>query len=413
MRVLWLALVALVACLVPGASARAQEFFPDGDDYLNYDPQSGPTGRIYVGDASGGSPCHYRYDLPPGKTVTDVELDEEGAEVGITNGEGRVVWIDLGDFESVDAQGQPCDPGGSGEPRISAYAALPPVLVSNDADSFALRGRWAVVVGSNSPTPVSLVDRVANAEVDTFAASAVGTFAAIADDGVTVLALLDGNLFDTSVVRKLVIEPGGSLQDTGLAFPLSRANSTIKKTFAVPGARIGLAITVEFGSEPAARIESFGLDDMQAIDAVQIGGLNDISAAVSPSGHAVYARSNDDVQGWTLDPVTGALGDAPFLSVSGISQAFIPPAFGNALGITRDGARLVVSEPAAFPTPEVPTPRVSYLDATTGARLGFLSLATMVTPTLIATAPEPGGALACASALAGLALLRRRRRRPS
>jgi hypothetical protein len=397
-------LAAALLAVVPALAAQGQ-FFPDGEDVLNYDPESGPTGRIYVGDGSGKSPCHYRYDLPAGKSVSDVEIgsDDDDPVVRYSNGEDEIVTVRIEDFEKVTADGEPCPEGDAARlAREAVFAQAGPIPVSNDADSFDVTsdGRFAVVAGANSATPVALVDLEAGAEVDAFAFDGIASFVAACDDGESVLVVLDG-----TQVRRLTIGVGGTLDDTGESFAVEGATTAILKVFAVPGSRLGLALVLQFSGGSGARLESFAVPGLQALDATALGGSSDLSAAVAPAGDRVYVRSNDDIEGFTLEPLTGALGDAPFLPISGVSQPFIPPNYGNALGITRDGTRLVASEPAYTPTPEVPTPRVTFFDATTGERVGILEGPDFVRPRLVdvRTVPEPVASTLAWAALAALA----------
>jgi hypothetical protein len=66
-------LVALAALALP---ARGQFFFPDGTDAPHYVPNvpGTPNGRFYVGEFTGDAKCHFRYDVPPGKTVRKNEV---------------------------------------------------------------------------------------------------------------------------------------------------------------------------------------------------------------------------------------------------------------------------------------------------------------------------------------------------
>lgn len=274
-------------------------------------------------------------------------------------------------------------------------------------------GRFAVVVGSNSPTPISLVDLDSGAEVDDVEIDAIGTFATACDGDRSVLVLLNGNQLDVGSVRRFTIQ-GASLVDTGEAFVPDRSNHTIVKVFAVPGSQVGLALTITFGGPTTPRLESFAIPGMQPLDAVQIGGLNNLSAVVSNAGDAVFVRSNDDIEGFTLDPATGALGAAPFSEIHGVVPAFVPHNFGNELGIDPDGTKLIASEPVETPTVEVPTPRITIFDAATGARLNVLDGPTLVKPTLLAVAhpaPEPAP-LALAAASFAARWRRRQARQP-
>ncbi|HVK59610.1 MAG TPA: hypothetical protein VM735_12575, partial [Candidatus Kapabacteria bacterium] len=181
-----------------------QYFFPDGSDFITVDRDGGPTGtgRIYVGDHGlFGDPCHYRINLPAGKSVHKAaiyHLNVKGIEyagVGFVNGSGTKILIPKSRFEVVDKDGNPCPSGDRFLRRAADEPELIEIDVSNDADSFDIScdGRYAVVVGANSATPVSLVDMQSQVEIDKVAFDAIGTFVATCDDGESVLVLLNGN----------------------------------------------------------------------------------------------------------------------------------------------------------------------------------------------------------------------------
>jgi hypothetical protein len=88
--------------------------------------------------------------------------------------------------------------------------------VSNaaDAQDVTCDGRFAVVVGSGTGTPVSLVDLEAGAEVDTFPYAGLGRAVAACDDGQSVLVVLDSNAGDASVIKRLTVGAAGALADT-------------------------------------------------------------------------------------------------------------------------------------------------------------------------------------------------------
>src|SRR5262249_52559039 len=132
----------------------------------------------------------------------------------------------------------------------------------------------------------------------------------------------------------------------------------------------------------APQVVTFSIPGLQILDSINSGGD---SAAVSCTGDQVWVRNNSQIKGYTLDPVTGALGDTPFLTISNVGQTDpFTYNFGNALAISRDGTRLIATEGTGFPNSPA-TPRTTFFDTTTGARLGFFDAFGGGSPTLVST----------------------------
>ena len=265
------------------------------------------------------------------------------------------------------------------------------IPVSNTADSFATTcdGQFAVVVGGG-PAPVSLVDLAAGREVDTLPFSGRGNFVATCDDRESVLVLINDPGNERNSVRRLKIV-NAKLVDTGERLDVPGAESArfFRKVYAAPGSKVGVALGFY-----APRLTTFSIPGLQVLDTSPEIRDAESSAVVSCAGDRIFLRLNSfvggiprgHIHGFTLDPATGAIGDTPFLTTD---VAYTPQAsttFGDGLAISRDGTRLIVPESAVGPSAP-PTPRTSFLDATTGARVGFFDAfgAEGVYPTLVAT----------------------------
>jgi len=397
LRFLPLLITALMAWI---PMAQGQLVFPDGDDVVTVDPDAGPTGngRIYVGDHSlFPDPCHYRTNLPPGKVIRAAVIGKEDGvpAVGIANGQGALSLIPLSDFEKVDKNGNPCTNSASAQIATAAVSSqATSIPVSNDADAVGLScdSRFAVVVGANSATPVCLVDLVAHQEVDTYAYDGIGRNVAVCDDGSVLVALNSAPVLTNSVLRRLTIAQPGQFNDPGEELTLG-PNVEIRKVFSVPGSKTCVALTTEStDTNTVSRLVSLSIPGLQVLDSVPLSGLIGHVAAVSCAGDKVYVRSGkggpqpDFIEGFTYDPVTGAIGDAASVTITNVSFA-TTSIFEHALAISRDGTRLIASETAVIPTPEVPAPQVTIFDATTGARLGKLEGPEFVSPGTVATVP--------------------------
>ncbi len=298
------------------------------------------------------------------------------------NREGFTTYIPAGSFSYVDAEGNDCNEG-SQSAKAAPVAPPAPVQipVSNSADSLTIScdGRFAIVVGHRQePTsvPVSLVDLAALVEVDTILLPGAGIFAAACDDGESVLITSNDASNETTSVRRLKIA-GAKLVDTGeiVRIPGDEPNRIFNKVYAVPGSKVGVALGFR-----GAGLTTFSIPGLKVLDTTPaIHGFG--SAAVSCAGDKVFVRYSrtrpggifyDEIDGYSLDPITGALGDTPFLTFDVAYHAQASDTFGDTLALSRDGTRLIVSEIAVDGSPvSPPTSRVSFFDTTTGERDGF------------------------------------------
>jgi hypothetical protein len=390
-------MILICACAV----ARGQIFFPDGKDHITVDRNAGPdgNGRIYVGDHSIPllSPCHYRLDLEPSTHVARVGISDIAGLpfVFYQDGRGVIHAVSQGAFEKVDSQGNPCEElQAARKDRRPQAPKGASILVSNAADQLDITcdARFAVVVGSSDEgKPVSLVDLQASEEVDTFSDPRNGINVATCDDGESVLVTLGGDIPIVSVVRRFTISQAGTINDTGETLTLDNGGD-INRVFAVPGSQVGIAITREDGAPQFSRLISFSIPGLNFLDSVTLTGQIGNAAAVSCDGTKVYVRSgnrgpaSDVIEGFALDPVTGALNHTPILTINDVSFVNLT-LFDNPLGVSHDATLLIASEPAIIPTPEVPAPQVTYFDAVTGARTGIFEDPDWTNPASISTVP--------------------------
>ena len=383
----------LVSLAVMPFPASGDFFFPNGRDGYIID---GETITVVDIKITNSSPCKFVFKIPPGKKVLDFDLwplsalSVDDAVAVLANGEGALRVVTKRAFSPpVDENGNPCNLAAlaaSATPVAAGAEAPISIPISNDADSLAITcdGRFAVVVGANSATPISLVDFVARAEVDKFAAESNATYATTFDDGESVVVVLNiPPPNDSNRLRRLKIV-NGKLVDTGedLLAGTVGTNRLFKKVFPVVGSKIGVALML--GSAPG--LVTFSVPGLQVLSSINAFGD---SAAVSCAGDKVYVRKysvrdGGQINGYTLDPLTGALGATPFLTITVGQTDFFVSNFGNALAISRDGTRLIVPEGTGFPN-SPPTPRVTFFDTTTGARLGFFDAFGGGSPTLVST----------------------------
>jgi hypothetical protein len=381
--------------------ASGQIVFPQGEDHITVDLNAGPqgNGRIYIGDHDlfgGPAPCHYRLDLMPSTHVSDVKIITLGGLPVVMYQEGKetLVLKSILDFDKVDSNGNRC-PEVALKRRVMPTRNWPEgmdISVSNAADALDVTcdAHFAVVVGSSDQQkPVSLVDLQAGSEVDTFSDTRNGINVATCDDGESVLVTLGGDIPVVSVIKRFTISQSGTINDTGETLMLENGGD-INRVFAVPGSQVGVGITREDGQPQFARLISFSIPGLNLLDSVTLTGQIGNAAAVSCDGTKVFVRSgnrgpaNDIIEGFALDPITGAFNHTPILTINDVSFVNLT-VFDNPLGVSHDATLLIASEPAIIPTPEVPAPQVTYFDATTGARIGVFEDPDWVNPASIST----------------------------
>lgn len=406
MKTMWRSTFAL--CLLALApTVYGQLFFPGGTDVYLTRKNNG-NNEVLVVDGSHRDTSYFKIVDPKGKNgevaflksvsaLAQTEGSENPYLLAVASGGTEVGDFNPSEYGHFDALGNPIV-----TPQAVAASPQPLVVkVSNDADSLAVTpdGFYSVVVGANSSTPVSLVDLVAKKEVFKFAAESNVTHVATFDDGES--AVIVANIPPANATNRLrrlrIVEPG-KLVDTGeslTALSVRTAGSDsyrFKKVFAVPGSQVGVAIA-EFGNP---HIVTFSIPGLQVLDKRDSPAGD--SAAVNSTGDRLYVRgysvaNGGFVTGITLDPVTGALGASPVVSFPVGQSSDFATNFGNALEVSPDGAQIIVTEGTGFPNSPA-TPRLTYFNATTGAREDFLELPGTSSPTLVSTLPSAARALA-------------------
>jgi hypothetical protein len=251
------------------------------------------------------------------------------------------------------------------------------IPTSNDADSVAVScdGRFAVVAGSTyfsqTNTPVSLVDLNAHKEVATVAyPDRLGYFAAIGDDGQTVVASLQDQTGGGAppTVRRLMLDgKNGTLNDAGVELMFD-SNDFLTKVVIAPGSHIGVALVEHFQSGTTDLV-SFSLSDLTIQDSVTLFGAIGSAVVFNCTGDKVYARSGsqaldpDVIEGFDFDPLTGMIGNTAFVTINDIA-IFYGARYGDPLAISPDGALLMAAEQNE--DGRLPEPRTSLFDAVTG-----------------------------------------------
>jgi hypothetical protein len=125
------------------------------------------------------------------------------------------------------------------------------------------------------------------------------------------------------LVYKLTIDAAGQLTDTGERFDHYSYNPN--NAYGAPGSLSGVVCIRQTSNE----LESFLLDGMTGVNRVSLSGYYNISAAFSPDGTRVYARTaygsssygDAAVSGFNFDPTTGTIGSELFSPISSGSKS--------------------------------------------------------------------------------------------
>ena len=377
-RAIRVAAALLLLVVTPLASAQFKLL---DDPWVSYDAN---RHAIRVGDLFDAGTICYRYDqLPQGKTVKThrivFRLDPVytiRAYVLVTFSDRTFIEISEGSFDKV-----PCVAAAA----LAAKSDVATIAIDNDADAFdaSCDGRWAVVVGANSATPVALVDLAAATQVATVPyAGKLARAAAVGDDNSSVLVVIDNPTnTDASAIRRLTIGAAGTLVDAGEELFLG--SEYVIKVRVAPGSRIGVALTAAVPS----RLVSFTIPGLRVVGSVTLGGSIGSGLDISPAGDRIYARSGrrgvvpDVVEGFGFDSATGAIGQVPLTVVSNVA-AFSGVAYQDPLAISADGTVLVMTEEDVG---QPPAGRVGVYSATTGAFVRALPQDAGARPLVVST----------------------------
>ena len=353
---LWRCVLLIIVALVGVEDvARGGFFFQGGEDHLVVDNSNN---TLYVGNSE-ETDCYYRVEVKALKSVTSAQLGwwykrgkPKKPGVYLAFGEGTALFYCKSNFEKVDMFGNPCS-GESSALDSPTFAGTDKqgntIAVSNDGDVLDITcdGRFAIVVGANSETPVSLVDLASQKEVDTFAYDGLARSVAACDDGQSVLVVFGSNDGTNSELKRLTITETGTLTDTGEALTPG-SDESIRRVCAVPGSKSGVAIVSNNSYPYSARLVSFAIPGLQTLDSATLANRLDIAVAVSCAGDKVYVRSGsggsspDVIEGFSYDPETGEISDTPSVTITNVSFVNLT-VYENPLAVTTDGARVLAS----------------------------------------------------------------------
>jgi hypothetical protein len=274
-----------------------------------------------------------------GGTAGDCAISPDG-RLGFATDFNYRVWV-------IDLASTP--------PQLAA--GTNPISISNPGEDVALTadGRFLVVCDGYSVAPVSVVDVGARAQVTTFnfTCNAVDVCA----DGSVLVAS-----WDTSQVRRFVIDATGHLTDTGesliTGYPMN--------VYCSPDAHSGI-VMAGFGTS----IRSFRIPGMAPVSERTLSQSDHgNSGAMASDGTRFYARTFvGTVAAFDYDQATGVLGAAPIFTRS------VGPVTGyygvEQMALDHRGEQLYVPDPY----------RLGVFDPASGAALPELAVSQLPTPT--------------------------------
>jgi hypothetical protein len=365
------AALALVAASMFDAYAQA----PTPEIAVFVDKSQGTNGAIIVHDPTQPFAPYRRYIVPADSGYPE-SLEFIGKSlIGYTLN-GKVTAVSIGSMELVT-------PPGPSRAQAMSLASIKSttVRVPNDADAFAVTcdGKFALVVGfSDAGTPVALVDLTAATQVAKLPyANQLARDAATGDDGSTGLVVLDNaTSSNASTIARLIIGPGGTLSDSGGRLPFGSSDYVLKVRVA-PGSHTGVAL-VNSSTGGRARLVSFAVPGLASSGSVTLAGRFGNAIAFDGTGRKIYARSGaqasvpDVIEVFDFDPTTGTLGQAASLTIGNVS-GFTGSGFDNPMDVTADGQLIIAAEEDA--RGELPAPRITSFNATTGAIASTFSYA--------------------------------------
>lgn len=269
-RCLWSAAVLLLAAMVSPAQASVLGMVVDNT-----------TDKVIVFDADTYAVLA-SVPISPGLVAGDCSILSDQSLGFVTNGQSEIWVIDL--FSTPPA-----------------LAAAPnPVPISNSGVDMALTpdNSYLVVCGGSSVQPVSVMDTFTLAEVDAFPLGTDCNSVDLCDDGSALVTS-----FNYNTVRRLTLDAGGRLTDTGEAFG-STGNVNV---YCSPGSATGVVVRIVQND-----LFSFSIPGLAPIQSQLLAGGRSVSGLISRTGNRAFGRATGGspgaVESFGFDPSTGAFG---------------------------------------------------------------------------------------------------------
>lgn len=238
-------------------------------------------------------------------------------------------------------------------------AGTNPIRIANPGEDLALSpdGRYLLVCDGINTFPVSVIDIDQRREVQALHLGVDSCSIDVGPDG-TVLV----TSFNSRIIRRLSFDSGaGVLSGPTGSTAFNQPNNVHIAPTGTWAAALG---------RTTRQLMTLTIGDLATTATRTLPGTG-ISAVFSAAGDRLWVRSTlpGTVDLYMADPMTGDLGQAPYLSFP-VSNT--PAAFGiDQMALHPDESRLYVTEPGML----------SIYDAMTGARVGSITDARLVSPT--------------------------------
>ena len=238
--------------------------------------------------------------IPPGAVIGDVLIAPDGKTGFVTNFDFKVFVIDLTTSPPTLASG------------------TNPISIDNFGEDLSITkdGKYLLVTDGDPVAPISVIDVATRRQIGSFSTGSNNTAVAVCDDNSVLVAS-----FGDGLVRRFTLSAAGVLTNSGAAFAIFDPTNV----YCAPGSKAGFVVNVE------SKLASFTLPAMTGVDTRILDnrtGTPDVSAitgALNPTGEKAFARTQTSVMKFDFNPVTGALGAGPLLT---IPVASVIPFFG-------------------------------------------------------------------------------------
>jgi len=292
-------------------------------------------------------------DLPGGGAALQTEITPDGTLGFVTDGTNAVYPVDLS------------------TPSTPVIETAIPLSGGFSADDMSITpdGKFLLVTDqSNGNDTIAVIDTADLAAGATYFTSPSASYnIQSVDASAPGIVLVTSD--DTSTVRELFIDGSGNITDPGLQtlsfnFPTN--------VVVAPGGTSGVVVAYNpFDGASGAAVESFTISPTAGLSEVNASLLSQtegISAAFNPAGNMVYVMSNGDstgdVDAFTFNPSSGAMGTSPSFSIP-TSDTSTSPYGVDPLAVSEDGTQLYVADDGLH--------QIDVYNAANGNSLGSIS----------------------------------------
>jgi Ca2+-binding RTX toxin-like protein len=247
--------------------------------------------------------------IPFGGAIGDVSILGDGSLGFVTNFNDQLFVIDLT------------------EPTTPTIASTIPISNNGEDITITSDEKFLIVSDGSAVQPLSVIDLTSFTEVETFSSGS---------DFNSVEVTLDGSILTTSfrsdLVRKFSIDSNGNITNTGLTLAVPDPNNA----YVSPDTNFGVAVS------RSGSIISFNISDLSPVDTTSLSNGFGLAGVFAPNGETFYTLTQNTVEAYSFDPLTGDLGNTPTFTIGIDPQRTF---FGmDQIDITPDGQKLYIGE---------------------------------------------------------------------